>query len=73
MNVVCLYGSPRKKGNSAAEALGAGITRFYLNALNFRGCLACGVCKTKSDRCAVEDDLPDVMNQAEQADREMCA
>ncbi|MFA6011208.1 MAG: NAD(P)H-dependent oxidoreductase [Desulfobacteraceae bacterium] len=46
MNIVALYGSPRKKGNSAslasrflekAEELGAGTSSFYLNTMNIKG------------------------------------
>ncbi|MGA3118280.1 MAG: NAD(P)H-dependent oxidoreductase [Syntrophobacteraceae bacterium] len=47
MKVVCLLGSPRAKGNSAAianrfcttaEKLGAEVQAFALNKLEYRGC-----------------------------------
>ena len=77
MNIVALYGSPRKKGNSAAltsrflekaEELGAETRRFYLNTLNMKGCQACMGCKTKKDHCIVNDDLTEVLDAARNAD-----
>ncbi len=56
MKIICLLGSPRPKGNSAAMAskfcetakgLGAEVTTFALNKLKYRGCQACMTCKTK--------------------------
>jgi len=70
MNVVCLLGSPREKGNSAtianrfcstAEGLGAEVKTFTLNNLQYRGCQGCMACKTKLDRCALSDDLTEVL------------
>jgi multimeric flavodoxin WrbA len=70
MKVVCLLGSPREKGNSAAIAnrfcesakrLGAEIQTFALNKLEYRGCQGCMACKTKLDRCVLEDDLTQVL------------
>ncbi|MGD9505996.1 MAG: flavodoxin family protein [Syntrophobacteraceae bacterium] len=55
MKIICLLGSPRKNGNSAAIAerfcetakkSGAEVQTFALNELNFRGCQACMACKT---------------------------
>jgi multimeric flavodoxin WrbA len=70
MKVVCLQGSPRVNGNSAivanrfcatAQKLGAEVATFTLNDLNYRGCQGCMACKTKLDRCALEDDLTEVL------------
>ncbi|MGO8942464.1 MAG: NAD(P)H-dependent oxidoreductase, partial [Syntrophobacteraceae bacterium] len=56
MNIVCLLGSPREKGNSAAianrfcstaQGLGAEVKTFTLNNLKYRGCQGCMACKTK--------------------------
>ncbi|NIQ94227.1 MAG: flavodoxin family protein, partial [Desulfuromonadales bacterium] len=53
MKIVCLYGSPRRKGNSAivarhflahASARGGEVQSFYLNGLEARGCQACNAC-----------------------------
>jgi multimeric flavodoxin WrbA len=77
MNIVALYGSPNKKGNSAALAgrfmekaaeLGAGTKGYYLNTLNIKGCQACMGCKTKKDHCVVKDDLADVLDAVKDAD-----
>ena len=71
MKVVCLLGSPRIKGNSAtlagqfcdaAEKRGAAVQTFALNKLSYRGCQACMACKTKLDRCVLEDDLTGVLD-----------
>jgi multimeric flavodoxin WrbA len=77
MKIVCLLGSPRKKGNSAtianrfcstAESLGAEVKTFALNELQYRGCQACMLCKTKLDRCALKDDLAEVLEAARETD-----
>jgi multimeric flavodoxin WrbA len=77
MNVVCLLGSPRENGNSAtiakrfcttAEGLGAEVRTFALNKLNYRGCQGCMACKTKLDRCILEDDLAEVLDAIREAD-----
>lgn len=77
MNVVCLLGSPRPKGNSAAvaakfmetaESLGAQTQTFALNKLEFKGCQACYVCKTKKDHCALHDGLIPVLDAVKDCD-----
>jgi len=77
MKIVCLLGSPRSKGNSAAiakrfcdtaEGLGAKVQTFELNKLNYRGCQACMACKTKLDKCALKDDLTEVLDSVREAD-----
>jgi multimeric flavodoxin WrbA len=77
MKIVCLLGSPRKNGNSAviakrfsdtAAKLGAQVATFALNELNYRGCQACMACKTKLDRCALSDDLTEVLDAIRDAD-----
>ena len=66
MNVTCIVGSPREKGNCAliAGALvdlltehGAPARTYELNKLVYRGCQDCQTCKTTSESCATEDDL----------------
>ena len=77
MKVLCLLGSPRSKGNSAAIAtrfceaakdLGAEIQTFVLNQLTYRGCQACMTCKTKLDKCVLNDDLTPVLDIVHNAD-----
>ena len=77
MKILCLLGSPREKGNSAtianrfcttAERLGAEVRTFVLNKLQFRGCQGCMACKTKLDRCVLEDDLAEVLDSIRDAD-----
>ncbi len=77
MNVVALFGSPRKDGNSAtvtahflqrARQLGAETKSFYLNELNFRGCQACEACKTVAATCVLQDDLASVLDAVFAAD-----
>lgn len=77
MKIVSLLGSPRKNANSStiadrfcktAETLGAEVQTFTLNDLNYRGCQGCMACKTKLDRCAVEDDLTQVLDSIRDAD-----
>ena len=77
MKTVCVLGSPRTKGNSHAiakhfcdrlESLGAEVQTFALNKLTYRGCQACMVCKTKLDRCVLDDDLTRVLDAVREAD-----
>jgi multimeric flavodoxin WrbA len=77
MNIVCLYGSPRKKGNSAAiadlfcktaETNGAVVRSYVLNQMDFKGCQACYGCKRKSDTCVLKDDLTEVLDAVRAAD-----
>lgn len=77
MNIVCLNGSPRLKGNSAsiakkfcetAEKSGAEVKTWNLNKLDFRGCQACYACKTKSEKCVLKDDLAEVLDSVRESD-----
>ena len=77
MKIVCLLGSPREKGNSAtianrfcdtAEKLGAEVSTFALNKLEYRGCQGCMACKTKLDKCILEDDLTEVLEAVRETD-----
>jgi len=77
MKTLCVLGSPRTNGNSNTIAkhfcdrlqrLGAEVQTFALNKMNFRGCQACMVCKTKLDRCVLEDDLTPVLDAVRETD-----
>jgi multimeric flavodoxin WrbA len=77
MKIVALLGSPRPNGNSAtiakrfcdtAQKLGAEVRTFVLNKLNFRGCQGCMMCKTKLDKCVLQDDLSEVLHSVSGAD-----
>ncbi len=77
MKVVCIYGSPRPKGNSATIAnwilekgqqRGNDIQSYYLNKLVYRGCQACMACKMKIEQCVVNDDLTGVLEAIRHTD-----
>lgn len=77
MRVVCLLGSPRPRGNSAALleafadqalALGAEVSRHVLNDLSFRGCQACWACKSGAPGCVLDDDLAPVLEEVRDCD-----
>lgn len=68
--IVCLLGSPRRNGNSAAMAqalceaaqnAGAEAQTFALNTLEYKGCQGCLQCKTKAEACVLRDDLTEVL------------
>lgn len=76
MKVLGIYGSPRKKGNSAilldkalegAESAGAEITKIYARDLKMVGCIECGGCD-KTGKCVVKDDMQDMYPLLESAD-----
>ena len=66
-NMLVLFGSPRKKGNSAiltnriisgAESAGANVESVYLNDLKITPCQSCYACQTKDSKgCAIDDDM----------------
>lgn len=77
MKIVSVLGSPRMRSNSStiakrfcitAQKLGAEVKTFTLNDLHFRGCQGCMACKTKLDRCALEDDLTEVLEAVHETD-----
>ena len=77
MKITCVIASPRRKGNSVVLAkhlcdtaanLGAEVQTFFLNELQYRGCQACMACKTKLDKCALQDDLTEALESVRESD-----
>lgn len=77
MHIVCLYGSPRPRGNSSilarrfldrAAERGASCSEFHLNRLALRGCQGCNRCKTDLETCVLKDDLAPVLDAVFAAD-----
>ncbi|MBU0595762.1 flavodoxin family protein [Candidatus Bipolaricaulota bacterium] len=79
MNLVTIFGGPRKKGNTAtvlgwveeaARANGHDVVRFNLNELEFRGCQACFACAGSMDApgCVLPDDARAVFDAMVAAD-----
>ncbi len=77
MKIVAVLGSPRPEGNSGALArafldearsLGAEITGYLLNKLNYQGCQGCLACKTDDEACILEDDASAVLAAVKGAD-----
>lgn len=75
--VLCLLGSPRKKGNSAdmarvlcdaARQAGAEVESVQLNGLDAQGCQACYGCKRNSEACVLEDGLTPVLESVRACD-----
>jgi multimeric flavodoxin WrbA len=72
MKLVCLLGSPRRRGSTAAiaedlcsraEEHGAKVHKWALNDLDFRGCQGCMACKTRLDHCVLTDDLAPILGE----------
>jgi multimeric flavodoxin WrbA len=77
MKIVSVLGSPRENANSSmianrfcatAQKFGAETKTFVLNDLEYRGCQGCMLCKTKLDKCAVQDDLTQVLEAIRETD-----
>lgn len=81
MNVIALNGSPRKNCNTAkllkkalegAKSKEADTELINLYELDYKGCNSCFLCKIKDSKyygkCAVNDDLKDVIKRIEEAD-----
>jgi multimeric flavodoxin WrbA len=74
-DIVALYGSPRRGGNTAvlleaavagARAAGADVTEIYLRDLKISPCLEIYQC-IKTGECAIKDEFPGVLAQLKQA------
>jgi NAD(P)H-dependent FMN reductase len=79
MKVVSVFGSPRKKGNTAKvltwveEALvdqGHEVDRINVTKYKVNGCVACYTCQSEPDRpgCPQKDDALEIFNQMIDAD-----
>ena len=77
MKILCINGSPKKKGNTAkiidrfcktAEKLGAKVKTASLGKLKYDGCIACGACKRKSDECVLKDDISSLLRKLKKCD-----
>ena len=69
--IIAVLGSPRPMGNSTgiarrfcdvAEKFGAEVQTYVLNELDYRGCQGCFACKTKLEKCVLEDDLTELLD-----------
>lgn len=76
MNVLGIYGSPRRKGNSdilldkvleGAKSAGGNVRSIYVRDLKMVGCIECGGCD-KTGKCVIKDDMQDVYPMLESAD-----
>jgi multimeric flavodoxin WrbA len=66
-NVIAVYGSPRRNGNSAAlakkaieavRAAGGNVEEFYLHGMEIKPCRACDSCRSGRSRyCVIDDDM----------------
>lgn len=77
MKVLAIMGSPKEDGNSStlaksflskASSLGAETKSYFLENMKYKGCNACGACKTKLKKCIIQDDLTEVLDEMYKAD-----
>jgi multimeric flavodoxin WrbA len=68
LDILAIYGSPRKNGNtdalldsfiSGAQDEGAAVERVYARELDIHCCIECRQCE-KAGRCVVEDDMQEI-------------
>ena len=76
-NIVILSGSPRKGGNTeqlvnafktGVETAGKTVTVFQTANLNIKGCIGCEYCLNNPGKCALKDDMADVLTALQEAD-----
>jgi len=76
VNVVGVYGSPRRGGNSdlildtslqGARQQGARVNRIYVRDLEISGCRECNGCE-KTGKCVVQDDMQQIYTLLNDAD-----
>jgi multimeric flavodoxin WrbA len=79
--IIAIYGSPRRKGNTAvlldqavqgAEEAGAAVERILLHDLEISPCLEIYGCK-ETGRCSIQDDFQKVYDQLQQCQGLMLA
>lgn len=79
MKVTVIFGSPRKKGNTASllshvmdelQKLGAGIEYYDVYEKTIAGCRACLQCQKDSSRayCVVNDDMQQIIASVSESD-----
>ncbi|THB78196.1 MAG: flavodoxin family protein [Desulfobacteraceae bacterium] len=79
MNVLSLFGGPRKKGNTATvlgwvenelQALGHQTERIFLGSKTVNGCLGCMTCKDNADEpgCIQKDDGAEIIRKITASD-----
>lgn len=78
MKITWVKGSPRSNGNSAQMAAAffdevkkAGdvqVKTFELNRMNYKGCQECLKCNTDIEKCAINDDLAEVLDEIQTSD-----
>jgi multimeric flavodoxin WrbA len=77
LNIITILGSARKNGTSAriaraftetAATLGASVTEYPLNTMQYRGCQGCEGCHTRADRCVLRDDATSALDDLYTAD-----
>ncbi|MCP3892204.1 MAG: flavodoxin family protein [Desulfobulbaceae bacterium] len=78
MKVLAISGSPRKSGNTETvistmtgilEEKGYDIEFIRLNDFPLQGCQACKYCRTKGDKCLLDDGISDLLEKLKEADR----
>jgi multimeric flavodoxin WrbA len=76
MNVLGIYGSPRKGGNSdqlldlvleGARQAGADVDAVYVRRLDLSGCRECGGCD-ETGKCVLDDDMQAVYDRLDWAE-----
>lgn len=76
MNILGIYGSPRKNGNSdilldkaleGARRAGATTQAVYCRKLRISGCIECGGCEA-TGQCVIDDGMQDVYPLLRQAE-----
>ena len=76
MNVLGIYGSPRKKGNTdlvldwaldGIEKADVRVKQIHLRDFTFSGCIECGGCE-KTGMCVLTDDMQDFYPLLDEAD-----
>ena len=75
MKILCIYGSPRERGNSdilmeefikGLEIQGGKVERVYIRSLKILPCNGCGKCVSEK-RCIIEDDMKELYGKLKEA------
>ncbi len=75
--VLVLSGSPRKGGNSdllcdefvkGAKESGNDVEKIFIRGEKIKYCNACYYCKDSSGKCAVKDDIGEILDKFQEAD-----
>jgi multimeric flavodoxin WrbA len=76
-NIIVLSGSPRKGGSTdklaaafieGAESTGKKVMMYRVADMSIKGCTGCAYCFQETGKCAIKDDMTEILESIQKAD-----